>query len=142
MVAKDPTTGVVDIEVSITVSKVVDVPIDLATGLVDLIAAGGGGTFPVTFSLETSQLHLRFDPALFANPTTTSQSLAMLTDTTPTVTLRARTAGDGAQLDELTSNLGFTAISVNGSLAFDFGYELSLVSVAPRRATDGSRSMR
>lgn len=128
-------TSVVDVILQITATREVDVPLDFATGLVDLIAAGGStdGTFPVDLTLATSVLHFELDKALAASEATIGQAFSLRTLTAnpavdpaqaPSLSLTAKT--DNATLDDFTTNLGFTAVTVDGSLSFDLSTLLAI----------------
>ncbi len=122
--------GTVDIAISFAVTKEVDVPIEFATSLVDLTAAGSDGTFPVLFTFESNDLQLVYDRPADLDPSTAATALSIKRQpaldlipggTAPTLTMSAKTAPGGAELAAFATNLGFTAIDVTGSLSFDVG---------------------
>ncbi|HUP84685.1 MAG TPA: calcium-binding protein [Acidimicrobiales bacterium] len=136
VVTKNGTTNVVDITLIVGVKlENYQVPISLATDVLDLNGTSSAGKFPLTFDLHTSPLHFRFDPATFANPATTNQAFSLLTAApAPSVTLSI--TATNAALSLFSADLGFSAVDVTGLFNADIDYLLT-IDDPDGAATDG-----
>jgi Ca2+-binding RTX toxin-like protein len=129
-VVRKAADGSVDIGLHIAITKQVDVPLQLSTDLVDLT----DGTFPVTFTLATTDLHVHVDKELAADPATAADALwielapdsTLFAGGTAPKLIATASASSGA-LTPFSTSLGFTAVDVTGSFDIALGYELELL---------------